>query len=788
LLRLTWWTSAAPRVVLATVLCASGATLFAAGTATAASRGIELVTPPDSGPYQAWPLAATDDGSSFYWLSGGFFGSGAGDPAPEDGGFAADVFLAKRSATGWSTELLTNDPPKALVVGPFLPGMTADGLVYGTNANLVPEDQNNDDLITGEVLDLYRVAGGATTWLTSAADGSSGSQGIGINPPPHAVTPDLSAVAFATRDSLVAEDTDGALDVYLRRADGLHLVSTDTSGAADNSGTDAAIGHDDSAEFGTSSLPISGFPATQGMSSLAADAATLVFRTSQSLDAADTDSSRDLYLWRDGSVSLISDGESGSDCDTWPDCQPRFSGMSASGATIYFTTAEALTADDTDTADDVYEYDPAVPVGQRLTLASGDGTSPANVVTVTRDGRMFFATTDRIGTNPPDPGTTLVIYGWDGSQIRTVSALGADDPSIPSSDSEAQYPRMGRVNSVVALYYTERPVRATADGNALVFATTAQLDPRDTDNVRDLYLWRAGSGLELVSAGGGGTYPAAIGGEDVDFNGELAGGGRVIDADASRVFFTSGEALTPDAGDNGQAKVYEWEQGKVTLLSPPGSDARTAIYTDSSVSGDDVYFTTTDALVPEDGDGSEIDVYDARVGGGFPSAAPSTVGASPGGGTAGQVPAGPKPGSLAPSVEAAPPAGPPSPVTDDTADLPSLTIGRRSFTARGKRLTIPVDVSVPGRLRAELRLGKNGRVLARGARTFRSAQSDGRLGLRLTQAGERTLAGGRKARVTLRLVLDPQEAGDRLVKSYAITVKRGGSATSTGGGGDGRSR
>jgi hypothetical protein len=86
--------------------------------------------------------------------------------------------------------------------------------------------------------------------------------------------------------------------------------------------------------------------------------------------------------------------------------------------------------------------------------------------------------------------------------------------------------------------------------------------------------------------------------------------------DDGRVFFTSQAALVPQ-DTNGQDDVYEWENGEVHLVSSGTSDSP-SILADASEDGSNVFFTTAQALVPEDKD-EIVDMYDARVDGGFPA-------------------------------------------------------------------------------------------------------------------------------------------------------------------------
>jgi hypothetical protein len=95
----------------------------------------------------------------------------------------------------------------------------------------------------------------------------------------------------------------------------------------------------------------------------------------------------------------------------------------------------------------------------------------------------------------------------------------------------------------------------------------------------------------------------------------------------NRVFFDAPDSLVPQdittsptlpilvrtgsvLEDEGR-DVYEWEGGTVYLISS-GTSQQGSLLLDSSESGDDVFFTTTDGLTAGDTDGAR-DVYDARV-------------------------------------------------------------------------------------------------------------------------------------------------------------------------------
>jgi hypothetical protein len=83
-----------------------------------------------------------------------------------------------------------------------------------------------------------------------------------------------------------------------------------------------------------------------------------------------------------------------------------------------------------------------------------------------------------------------------------------------------------------------------------------------------------------------------------------------------RVLFTTTAKLVPQ-DTNRQADVYEWETNTPHLISGGTSETSTSVFADASTTGSDIFFTTSQSLVPQDQD--EItDLYDAREGGGFP--------------------------------------------------------------------------------------------------------------------------------------------------------------------------
>jgi hypothetical protein len=173
---------------------------------------------------------------------------------------------------------------------------------------------------------------------------------------------------------------------------------------------------------------------------------------------------------------------------------------------------------------------------------------------------------------------------------------------------------------------------AGVDGRFLVFSTVAQLAAGDTDAARDVYRYDAATGLlDRVSIGEAG-YDAN--GNDNQFNASIALGhwgeglvryqyemdNRAVSEDGSRIVFRTAGPLSPDA-TNHLSNVYEWHrapgwsEGRVSLVST-GSDLEPVEDVVISPEGNDVFFLTSQGLVPQDTDGA-ADIYDARLGGGF---------------------------------------------------------------------------------------------------------------------------------------------------------------------------
>lgn len=334
--------------------------------------------------------------------------------------------------------------------------------------------------------------------------------------------------------------------------------------------------------------------------------------------------------------------------------QIYYQNASTDGSKVFFTTSQPMTTDDpnggedpTTVADpssvDLYEDD--VDTGTLTRISAGptgdadpDVQQPGGgVIGVSDDGSVvYFTTVNPIPgvTGPrcgPTPGTSTCgvaggttqrnIYVYDGN--RSGAARWQFVATVPFATTG--YPSCIAGSHVVGAATTQtgtantgnRCVQVTPDGHYMVFETTASLVPADADSQLDVYRYDEQTDqLTDVSLGvdgaGNGAFPADMG--------EVASGGISpinITDDGSQVFFETAEPLVP--GDtNTTVDTYEWDDGTVSLVSP-GDTQDNAFYAGAGTDGRDVFFTTTQSIDPADYDGLN-DVYDARVGGGFPAA------------------------------------------------------------------------------------------------------------------------------------------------------------------------
>ncbi len=384
-------------------------------------------------------------------------------------------------------------------------------------------------------------------------------------------------------------------------------------------------------------------------------------------------------------------------------------------------------------AEDLYLWDADAPEGQQLTdltTADPDGGGVRGIAGVADDlSRAYFVATGNLAAGAASDGRPN-LYVWStGEGVRHVATLSATDEAIWGTD---------RVDE-------PHDARLSTDGSRLLFASRAQITAQDTGGTKQVYLYDADE-ERLVCASCNVSVPS--GDSWLFYPPDLGLTPRMpyrlprnLSADGRRVFFETAQGLV-ERDVNGRADVYMWEGGELSLISTGKSDERSE-FVDASASGSDVFFTTRERLVGSDVD-DQVDVYDARVGGGFTEQQipPECIGDE----CQGSLAAAPKLSDLAGGAGA----GDGSMPERASLTVGSLSSGARRALAAGRKAALVVRVNKAGRVtvRGSARIaGKKQVVLSASKRARRAGAL--RLGVRLSKAGRRQLEASGRLRVSL---------------------------------------
>ncbi len=322
----------------------------------------------------------------------------------------------------------------------------------------------------------------------------------------------------------------------------------------------------------------------------------------------------ELFARIDGSSTVAVSEPSAADCPLCDTSAPEdgvFQGASADGSRVFFTTTQPLLREDTSENLYLYDFDPPAGQPKVVRVSAGDGsvTVPVaevqSVANVSEDGSHVY----------------FVAKG-----VLTTAANSMGEHALPGGENlyvwerDAEYPAGRTVFIAGCGDVGENQV--TPDGRFLAFTSSCHLTAGDTSASRQVFEYDAQTGgMVRVSVGlegydnDGNVTQAGLNASIVrqPIGGGLAvrGGAiaRTMSDDGAYVFFESPVALTPQATSGG---VYEYHAGRVWLISPEVG------LIGVSASGGDVFFSTTERLVPQDTD-TQVDFYDARVGGGFPA-------------------------------------------------------------------------------------------------------------------------------------------------------------------------
>jgi hypothetical protein len=324
--------------------------------------------------------------------------------------------------------------------------------------------------------------------------------------------------------------------------------------------------------------------------------------------------------------------------------------VSADGSRVYWTDGTNLYLRDGATT---LQVDEDAGGGGRFETASKDGA----VAYFSKDQHLwrYEAGSDSATDLTPDGGLEGVLGASDdGGSVYYLTgsglflwraATGTSVPLAPSAEPSASQAEAGSYPP------TTGTARVSPDGSHLVFVSAMELtnydNRREGGSAREdeVYLYTAPAGAAPASlvcascnptgarpigpAGIPGASPNGEAPADPEAPGPIqAYKPRVLIADGSRVFFDSFDAMVPQ-DTNADRDVYEWRasgisgcgrsEGCVNLISSGRAEGG-ATFVDASADATDAFFLTGGSLVASDP--GATDLYDARIGGGFPVVKP----------------------------------------------------------------------------------------------------------------------------------------------------------------------
>jgi hypothetical protein len=470
-------------------------------------------------------------------------------------------------------------------------------------------------------------------------------------------------------------------------------------------------------------------------------------------------------------VSERSQTECDAECKASPSSAKNFEGASENGEKVFFTSTQKLLSSahqDTNPAEsattgpgcggtevgsggcNLYEYDFGAAAGQELKLVAGDA-EVLGVARISEDGsKLYFVARAALTVTPNEweavaqqGKPNLYVYDTDSQSVSFVATL--------SSEDERDWMRTDY-----------RPVETTPNGRYLVFPSSANLTPDSHSSARQLFVFDSESGeLARISKAEGEESGSAENGNGaesrfgieteepdyrfigVDFKTRAPRSSiSLSEAEGASIltipFESSGKlSRLATSSERGCSSVYEYRSvgdaasGGVHLISdgrdilPYKGFTCGARLLNVSASGSDVLFETADSLLPSDTDGGQVDIYDARVGGGFPGPAPTACvfaacgGPSPSS-SVGQLPTLPSANSEAEGNVPAPPVSKP-PAAPTRAQLLAKALGRCRALHSNKNKRHTCEVA------AHKRYGPKAKSKAKGkAKKSKSTKGKGR--------------------------------------------------------------
>ncbi len=626
-------------------------------------RGYELVSPPYKEGFRITGIQAISaDGSRMVVSSPGAFAGTESDPENNlQVGLVGALYEFTRESSGWVATGLDPSPAR-FPSNQFFEGSNA-AVGFGVSGDLSktlwylhePEPSGSYALYLGQAGGSFLRIGPT---VPPSVSGEAQTSGMAVE----GVSRDLSDVVFSLQaeagsqsllwpgDTTVRSDNHYSLYQYVGTGNAQpQLVGVDTANALiSDCGT--WLGGAGTGETSN----------RDSYNAVSADGEVVFFTPNKEEAACHGPAVDELYARVAGSETVAISEPSAAQCSNCNIAtrQPaEFQGASEDGSKVFFTTSQQLLPG----TGGLYEYDFGNPAGEKIVPvaagAPGHETSEPRVVGVVRvseDGsHVYFVAGAKLtgenaeGREPQEGGDNLYVFERDASYPQGRTAFVA---TLSNGDGED----WGTNNRPASRTFAQ----ASPDGRFLVFTSQADLTPDDTSTVNQLFEYDAQQErLVRVSVGhrGPGGFECPVTktvqeGFNCDGNTEKQADapalptGLAVSSDGADVFFQSADGLAPGALNNQviyeregvqsyARDVYEYHSavasgvsitdGNVVLISDgkdltvyASGESGTQLY-GTDASGADVFFSSGVPLVGQDTD-TQLEVYDARVDGGFP--------------------------------------------------------------------------------------------------------------------------------------------------------------------------